>query len=77
MHPTRIVVRRLAFLALTVLLLGTSLGIACKAERQSAAPSEGGGAPEVATTAMTRREDDGDPGIFDDQVRFGQSAAFT
>ena len=77
MHPTRIMVRCLAFLALTVLLLGTSLGIACKTERQSAAPAEGGGAPEVATTAMTHREGDGDPGIFDDQVLFGQSAAFT
>ncbi len=77
MHPTRIVVRRLAPLAITAWLLGVSLGIACQPGGQAAAPAEGDSAPTVAVTAATRSGGNGDPGVFHDEVIFGQSAAFT
>ena len=78
-RPTRIAVRRLASVGLAFLLLVTCLGIACQTERQAGAPAEGDGAPTVGATAVTGSGGggDGDPGIFHDEVIFGQSAAFT
>ena len=76
-RPDRIAVGRLAFVGLAFLLLITCLGIACQAERQAGAPAEGGDPLKVAATATTGPEGEGGPGIFHDEVIFGQSAAFT
>ncbi len=76
-RPTRIAVRRLAFVGLAFLLLVTCLGIACQTERQAGGPAESDDAPTVGATAVTGPGGHGDPGIFHDEVIFGQSAAFT
>ncbi len=64
-------------MGLAFLLLVTCLGIACQTERQAGDPAEGSDALKIAATAMTGPGGDGDPGIFHDEVIFGQSAAFT
>ena len=76
-RPARTVVRRLASAGLAFLLLVICLGIACQTERQADAPAEGDGAPTVRATAVTGSGGNGDPGVFHDEVIFGQSAAFT
>ena len=75
--PTRIVVRRLASMGTAFLLLVTCLGIACQSERQVGNPAEGEDPLKIAAIAMTGPEGIGPPGVFDDEVIFGQSAAFT
>ncbi len=75
MDPSRRTARGVAAVALTILLLGMCLGIGCQPQLQAIAPGEG--APTVAGSEATRSEGDGDPGIFHDEVVFGQSAAFT
>ncbi len=76
-HPARIVIRRLTSMGLAFLLLVTCLGIACQTERQAGNPSEGDDPLKIAATVMTGSESAGPPGVFDDEVVFGQSAAFT
>ena len=76
-RPTRIAVRRLASVGLAFFLLVTCLGIACQTEGEMGDPSEGDGASTVGATAVTRSGDNGDPGVFHDEVMFGQSAALS
>lgn len=76
-HPTRIVVRLLVSMGLTFLLLVTLAGVACQTERQVGNPAEGDDPLKIAATATTGPEDAGPPGVFDDEIIFGQSAAFT
>ena len=74
--PTRIVVRRLTSMGLAFLLLVACLGIACQTERQAGNPSEGDDPLKISAAVMTGPEAAGPPGVFDDEVIFGQSAAF-
>ena len=77
MHPTKIKVRRLTSMGLAFLLLVTCLGIACQTERQAGNPAQGNDPLKIAATVMTGSEGAGPPGVFNDEVIFGQSAAFT
>lgn len=74
---TRNAVRCLATVGLTLLLLVTCLGIACQTERQAGSPAEGDGTPTVARSQAMPSEGEDNPGVFHDEVMFGQSAAFT
>ena len=76
-HPTGIVVRRLTAMGLAFLLLVGCLGIACQTEPQVGATSEDGDPLKKSATAITGSESAGTPGVFEDEVIFGQSAAFT
>lgn len=64
-------------MGLALLLLVTCLGIACQTERQAGNPSEGDDPLKIAATVMAGPDGAGSPGVFDDEVIFGQSAAFT
>ena len=76
-HPARIAVRRLASTGTALLMLFICLGIACQTE-SPAGDSVGGGDPlKIAATVMAGSDDAGTPGVFHDEVIFGQSAAFT
>ena len=59
------------------MLLFTCLGIACQTERQAGNPAQGDEPLKIAATAMAGPEGAGPPGVLDDEVIFGQSAAFT
>ena len=76
-HPSRVALRRLAAVGLALLLLITCLGIACQTERGPNEPGDGDDPLSIAATVMTGPEGAGPPGVFDDEVIFGQSAAFT
>ena len=76
-HPIRIVVRRLTSMGLAFLMLVACLGIACQTERQAGNPSEGDDPLKIAAAVTMGPEEAGPPGVFDDEVIFGQSAAFT
>ena len=72
-------VRLPASMGLAFLLLVICLGIACQTERQAGNgnPAEGSDLLKIAATAMTGPGGGGSPGVFHDEVIFGQSAAFT
>lgn len=76
MKPARILVERFTTLALSLGLICAMVTIACQ--------GASGGSTEIGdptsappSTAAVGRESGGDPGIFDDEVIFGQSAAFS
>ena len=66
----------LVVVIVSLTLMSSALGVAC----QGAAAVPGGNgapAPEGAPTRVLDTSEGGDPGIFDDEVVFGQSAAFS
>lgn len=64
-------------MGLAFLLLVICLGIACQAGGQAAGPAESDRASTVAATASANSEGGGEPGVFDDEIVFGQSAALS
>jgi len=64
-------------MGLAFLMLVACLGMACQTERQTGNPAQGGDPLKIAAAVMTGPEAAGPPGVFDDEVIFGQSAAFT
>ncbi|MDE2788078.1 MAG: ABC transporter substrate-binding protein [Chloroflexota bacterium] len=76
-HRTVMPVRRLASMGLAFLMLVTCLGIACQSESRAGAPAEGSDPLKIPATATTEPEGAGPTGVFDDEIIFGQSAAFT
>ena len=64
-------------LGLAFLLLVACLGIACQTEPQGGDSEEGGDTLKIAAAAIAGPEGAGSPGVFDDEIIFGQSAAFT
>ena len=75
LHPTRITASRLVSLAMAMLLLTLFAGVACQTASQTAAPTEIDREATAEPTAIS--SSGGDPGISNDGVIFGQSAAFT
>ena len=76
MKPTNFLVRRLAILAMSVGLVGAVLGMACQNVEETP-PANDVREPEVAPAETMPQDGDADPGIFDGEIIFGQSAAFS
>ena len=76
MKPTGLLVRRLAILAMSVGLVGAVLGMACQNVEETP-PANDVREPEVAPARNDAPGRDADPGIFDGEIIFGQSAAFS
>ena len=76
MKPTGLLVRRLAILAMSVGLVGAVLGMACQNVEETP-PANDVREPEVAPAETMPQDGDADPGIFDGEIIFGQSAAFS
>ena len=63
-------------LAIVSLLMGSALGVACS-NPQASATSTNGENQDISPAAIAYPHQQRDPGISDDRVLFGQSAAFT
>ena len=77
MSLTAAIVSRSEYLTVVALLLVVAAGIACEVRQEVSDLTDNDGQPTEVAATMTRPEGDGGPGIFHDEVVFGQSAAFS
>ncbi len=76
MNLVKIPIFRIAIVAIAMALF-VALGGACTNPQDGAQAADDQAHPHSTAVGMIEGEEKGDPGIFDDYVLFGQSAAFT